>query len=159
MLLAPGTLTAAPGAPSAISSAVVYFSPPFMAARTAIPGNLGIALAGIVLRCMQIRIKIPFCSNLWSLCRKGVMLTHSPPSTVWAATANGSVSNSCLPYMCMPIRAILAGPLHLGIRHWIDDFVANANICNCIPLLLQMRRKLADIWAPVLWLLLGAGLT
>ena len=58
----------------------------------------------------------------------------------------------------MPIGTILAHPLHLLSKPWIDDYLAKAIICGCIPLLLQMRLELADIWAPVLWVMFSASL-
>ena len=52
----------------------------------------------------------------------------------------------------MPIWTIVAYPVHFAIAMWLDDNAAKVSILVMVPLALQLRPQLADVWPNLLLL-------
>ena len=69
-----------------------------------------------------------------------------------APSAQCALLDSSLPHVWIPTRTFSAYPVHLAVALWLDDNVAKVSILVTVPLALQLRTQLTDIWPTLLLL-------
>ena len=74
------------------------------------------------------------------------MLTYSFPLTVWAFGASCAVMHTGLPDMQVSCWTVGAEPHDFQVAVRLDLDAAKQNIVVGVPLLLQMRAELTDVW-------------
>ena len=93
---------------------------------------------------------IPLLDKVWGLAGKGIVGAHCCTGAVRAAFASCCAScaavNSRRPSVLMPIRTLVADPVHFAVGLRLDEDVAKVGIAGMVPLALQQWAEQADTW-------------
>ena len=81
-----------------------------------------------------------------------VVGTHFVTRTEGAASAMRAMCDCCFPSVWMPVRTVSTSPVHFAAAFWLDDNAAKVNVLFVVPLVLQLRTQLTDVWPALLLL-------
>lgn len=110
------------------------------------PVGMHIALGSVVVRSQLILLVVPVQCNIWSFCCQRVVAAHCIAAAIGTARACCPAEYSGLPYVWVTIWASVTHPLCCLVAIRLDDKAAKMSIGSLVPLLLQVRLQMADIW-------------
>ena len=114
------------------------------------PVCLMVAAGCVVIRGARVLCCVPGHGNLGSCAGKRVVGAHFATRTERAPSAVGATLNYCCPHVWMPVWTVTADPMHFAAAFRLDDNAAEASVFVMVPLALQLRSQLTDVWPALL---------
>jgi len=119
---------------------------PLVATDWALPLSPEVTARKHLLRRLSILVVVPVLRLARCFGSKRAVLTYSFPLTVWAFGASCAVMHTGLPDMQVSCWTVGAEPHDFQVAVRLDLDAAKQNIVVGVPLLLQMRAELTDVW-------------
>ena len=111
------------------------------------------AFGGVIMRRALVLCCVPVQGSQRAFAGKRVVGANSLTTTERAPSAIATTAYSYFPCLQVPIGTLSAGPTHFAAVFRRHDNAAKVSILSMVPLVLQLRNELTDVWPSLLLLL------